>query len=95
MDRFLDAILERKRAAEAYGMRLDIIVLHREFYDTLMGALGQSSKASQAFELKQCRKESERKDIYLHGIKVMWSGDRLPRRQAWYRYTNPGYVKKL
>ena len=91
---FLDAILDRKRAAEAYGMKLDLMVLHRDFYDTLMASLGSNKQLSDAFELRQCPKEEERKDIYLHGVKVMWSGNRLPTNQVWYRYSNPSFKVK-
>jgi hypothetical protein len=87
MENFLDAILDKKREAEAHGFTLDIIVLHQDFYGTMMGAVGQLKKASEAFTLHQNPKEKERKDIYLHGIKVLWSNSRLPPRQAWYRYS--------
>lgn len=87
MEEFLNAIQDKKRTAEAHGFRLTLIVLHQSFYDTLMGAVGQLKKASDAFEIRQDPKEEERKDIYLHGVKVLWSGNRLPARQVWYRYS--------
>lgn len=88
MKEFLDAILDKKREAEAHDLQLDLVVLHQEFHEVLMTAVGTMKLASDAFELRQCEKESERRDIYLHGVKVMWSGNRLPARQAWYRYSN-------
>ena len=86
MKEFLEHVLGLKRNAEARGWKLDLMVLHREFYDTLMTAVGTFKPASDAFELRD-GKEDGRKDIYLHGVKVMWSGNRLPSRQAWYRYS--------
>lgn len=94
MAEFLAAILDKRREAEAHEMQLDLIVLHQDFYGVLMQALGTVKEASAAFELRQCKKEPERRDIYLHGVKVMWSGNRLPARQAWYRYSNPKLLKK-
>ena len=94
MDDFLNNILDRKRTAEAHGLVLDVMVLHQDFYDTLMKALGASPQASSCFEIRQDPREKDRKDIFLHGVKVMWSGDRMPVRQAWYRYSNPNYKAK-
>jgi hypothetical protein len=94
-EQFLDLVLDKKRTAEAHGMRLDIMVLHRDFHDALMKSIGQHKGVSNAFELRQCAKEPERHDIFLHGVKVMWSGGRLPVNQVWYRYSNPNFKKKL
>jgi hypothetical protein len=91
---FLDSILDKKRTAEAHGMRLDVMVLHQSFYEPLMKAISISPQLQSCWELRQCPKEPERKDIFLYGVKVMWSGDRLPARQAWFRYSNPNYKAK-
>ena len=93
MSDFLDAMLDKKRTAEAKGFKMDLIVLHQDFYPVLMGAVGQLKNASDAFEIRQCPKEEERKDIYLHGVKVMWSNNRLPAREAWYRYSGSIVLK--
>lgn len=94
IDDFLNQVLDRKRTAAAHGMVMDVMVLHQSFYETLMKALSLSPQASSCFELRQDPREEERQDIFLHGVKVMWSGDRLPVRQAWYRYSNPNYKAK-
>ncbi len=75
-------------------MKLDVMVLHKSFYEPLMKALSISPQLASAFELRQCPREEERKDIFLHGVKVMWSGDHLPSRDVWYRYSNPNYRQK-
>lgn len=91
---FLNGVLDKKRTAEAHGMRLDIMVLHQSFYEPLMKALTSSPAASSCFELRQDPSEEERRDIFLHGVKVMWSGNRLPASNVWYRYSNPSYKTK-
>ncbi len=91
MNDFLGAILDKQRSAAAQGMKLDLIVLHRDFYDVLMRAIGTERPAAYAFEIRQCKRDSRRSDIYLHGVKVMWSGSRLPVRQAWFRYSNMNF----
>ena len=90
---FLDAILDKRRTAEAHDMKLDVIVLHQSFHDPLMKALTISPALDDVWELRQCPKEEERKDIFLHGVKVMWSGGRLPPSHVWYRYSNPKFKK--
>lgn len=90
LNNFLDGILDKKREAEAMGFRLDLIVLHRNFYETLMRAVATEKAASGAFKLVQHPKEEERKDVYLYDVKVMWSGNRLPVRQVWFRYSSMG-----
>lgn len=92
---FLDSVLDKKRTAEAHGMRLDIMVLHVGFHDSLMKALGLSPALQSCWELRQDPHEEERKDLFIYGVKVMWSGDRLPANQAWFRYSNPNYKKKV
>lgn len=87
MSNFLDHVLAKKRDAEAMGWKMDLIILHQGFYDTLMGAVATDRQTSDAFELRQDPNEEERKDIYLHGVKVMWSNNRLPAREVWYRYS--------
>lgn len=91
---FLNEVQDKQRTAEAYGMKLDVMVLHVSFHDPLMKALTLSPSCRDAWELKQCAKEEERKDLFLYGVKVMWSGDRLPARQVWYRYSNPSFKSK-
>lgn len=91
---FLDALLDKKRDAEARGMKLDVMVLHQSFHEPLMKALTTSPSASSCFELVQDPSEEERKNIFLHGVKVMWSGNRLPARDVWYRYSNPSFKEK-
>jgi hypothetical protein len=95
MNEFLEAIREKKRDAEVHGMKLDLIILHQEFYGVLMQAVGTMKPAAEAFEVRQHPRNEDRKDIYLHGVKVMWSGNRLPARQAWYRYSNPNMKTKV
>lgn len=92
---FLDGVLDKKRTAEAHGMKLEVMVLHVNFHDTLMKALGLSPGLQSCWELRQCPKEEARKDLFLYGVKVMWSGNRLPEREAWFRYSNPNFVKKV
>lgn len=93
IDDFLDSVLDKKRTAEAHGMKLEVMVLHQSFYGPLMQAISISPQLAVCYELRQCPKEKERQDVYLHGVKVMWSGDRLPTRQVWYRYSNPSKKK--
>lgn len=90
LNAFLDSILDKKREAEARGFRLDLIVLHVDFYDTLMRAIATERAASSSFKLVQNPHEEERKDVYLYDVKVMWSGNRLPTRQVWFRYSSLG-----
>lgn len=91
---FLDSVLDKKRTAEAHGMRLDIMVLHVGFYDPLMKALGLTPAFRDCWELRQGANDEERKDLFIYGVKVMWSGNRLPASQAWFRYSNPNYKPK-
>ncbi len=90
LNAFLESILDKKREAEALGFRLDLIVLHVDFYDTLMKAMATEKAASGAFRLVQNQRDEERKDVYLYDVKVMWSGNRLPTRQVWFRYSSMG-----
>lgn len=91
---FMDSVLDKKRTAEAHGMKLEVMVLHVNFHDNLMKALGLVPSLQSTWELRQCGKEEERKDLFLHGVKVMWSGNRLPENQVWYRYSNPKFKEK-
>lgn len=91
---FLDSVLDKRRTAEAHGMKLDIMVLHVDFHDPLMKALAISPALQNDWELRQDPNEEERKDLFIHGVKVMWSGNRLPTGQAWFRYSNPNFKPK-
>lgn len=91
---FLDQVYDKKRTAEAHGMKLEVMVLHQDFHDGLMKALATVATYGSSWELRQCPREESRKDIFIHGVKVMWSGSRLPVGQVWFRYSNPNYKKK-
>lgn len=95
MNEFLAYVWQKKLDAKAHGMNLDLIVLHRDFHDTLMRAVSTMKVASDAFELRDHPTNKDRKDTYLHGVKVLWAGHRLPAKQAWYLYSNPRMKAKL
>ncbi len=90
LDNFLNGILDKKREAEALGFKLDLIVLHVDSYDMLMKAIATEKAASSSFKLVQNPRNEERKDVYLHDVRVMWSGNRLPTSHVWFRYSSRG-----
>lgn len=79
----LDAILDKKREAEAMGWTLDLLVFPLAYKNDLFKAVVTDSACADAYSLGR---EDDGFPIYLHGIKVLWSGSRLPKGQVWYRY---------
>ncbi len=88
---FLDNIESRKRDAAALGSKLDLIVLPKSFADTIAKAAVKEDLSDYDFHV------SESGNVYLVGVKVLWSSSRLPASQAWFRYSNSrkGLLVKL
>ena len=83
----LEAILDKKREAEAHGWKLDLLVFPLAYKDDLFKAVVTEAYAGEAYTLGS---EKDGFPIYLHGIKVLWSGARLPHGQVWFRYRGEG-----
>ena len=88
MTAFLDMVLEKKLDARAKGYNLDLMVLHREFQNVLFTAVATEVETIPAYKL--VTHDDGRNDVYLHGVKILWSGGRLPRGQVWFRYIGNG-----
>lgn len=80
----LECVLEKKRSAVAFGWKLDLLVFPLTYKDALFRAVVSEAYASDAYTLGS---EEDGYPVFLHGIKVLWSGGRLPWGQVWYRYS--------
>ena len=87
INNLLDGILDKKRSAQAFGMELDVMVMHTSFYQPLMTALGLTPAFRSCWELRPTGTLGQ-SDLFIYGIKIIWSS-RLPIRQVWFRYFNP------
>ncbi len=83
----LEAILQKKRDAEAHGWILDVVVMPEKYSDALLKAVTTQTWAGDAYTLGS---KEDGYPIHLHGVKVMWSASRLPFGQVWYRYRGQG-----
>lgn len=86
---FLADILTRKDDASAIGMRMDLIVLPLSFAQIINKAAIQEDLADDEYRI------SETGNVYLLGIKVLWSNGRLPAGQAWFRYSRMTLKERL
>lgn len=78
---FLQNIEVRKSDAAEIGMKLDLLVLPREFADIMSRAAVKEDLSDYEFRV------SDTGNVYLVGVKVLWSGGRLPQGQCWFRYS--------
>ena len=82
--RFSDYVLEQKRGAEARGLVLDVICLP-------LSAAGEILFRSDTDPSVSVTDSSVR----IHGVKVMWSSDRLPDGRVLLRISNPNHKKRV
>ena len=91
MQDFLDGVLEKKLDARAKGYEMDLMVLHTEFKYVLFGALPEyEGHNGQPGAIRTQVHLDGRMDVYIYGVKVMWSQARLPKGQVWFRLNGKG-----
>lgn len=78
---FLNNIEVRKTDANEIGMKLDLLVLPRDFADIMSKAAVKEDLTEYEFHV------SDAGNVYLVGVKVLWSGSRLPDGHCWFRYS--------
>jgi len=70
----------KKREAEAFGTKIDLVVLPFAVEDMLFKAALKESLATNEYSMGE-------RYVYLLEIPVMFSKDRLPWGQCWLRYS--------
>jgi len=81
----LNHILHLKTEAGQQGFLLDIMVVPRASKMIIFSALAEHDPVlAQCYSLKPSKTNPNMNDLYLHGVKVVWNGDRL---HGWYRYS--------
>ena len=83
---FIKAIQYRQDDARNIGSRITLIVLPLASAQMIMHNAKSECLSSEKFF------RSVTGNVYLAGIKVLWSDGRLPRNEAWFRYEN---IKKV
>ncbi len=79
---FLDKIQDRQDEALARGCRIDLVVLPLQAAQMIATQARKEGLSDHDFWV------SKTGNIFLCGIRVMWSSGRLPEGQAWFRYRN-------
>lgn len=83
---FLANIETRKKDALGIGATLDLIVLPQSFADIIAKAAIKEDLTDYEFRV------SDTGNVFLVGVKVLWSNARLPAGQAWFRYSMKGVI---
>ncbi len=86
---FIDAIQKRVDDATAIGSRITLAVLPLSAAQLIITQANKEGLGPSEFF------HSPTGNVYLAGVKVMWSNGRLPEGEAWFRYENIGKVNKL